>query len=67
MKTLAVESSRAVADSTLSQGLIDWSKNAREYLRHQGVESIIVYRDNAELGRIVERPRNRSRPICWRS
>ena len=56
MKTLAVESSRAVADSTLSQGLIDWSKNAREYYGIKAVESIIVYRDNAELGRIVEAP-----------
>jgi dipeptidyl aminopeptidase/acylaminoacyl peptidase len=56
MKTLAVERAKAAADSTLSQELIDWSKNVREYYSIKAVESIIVYRNGVELGRIVEAP-----------
>ncbi len=56
MKMLAVERAKAAPDSALSKELVDWSKNVREYYAIKAVESIIVYRDGAELGRIVEAP-----------
>jgi dipeptidyl aminopeptidase/acylaminoacyl peptidase len=56
LKTFAVERAKAAADSVLGQGLVDWSKNAREYYGVKAVESIIVYRGGTELGRIVEAP-----------
>jgi predicted peptidase len=56
VRLLAVERAKATADSTLSQELLDWSKNVRDYYAIKAVESIIVYRGGVELGRIVEAP-----------
>ena len=56
MKTFAVERAKAASDAALGQDLIDWSKSVRDYYAIKAVESIIVYRGGAELGRIVEAP-----------
>ena len=56
MKTFAVERAKATSDAALGQDLIDWSKSVRGYYAIKAVESIIVYRGGAELGRIVEAP-----------
>jgi dipeptidyl aminopeptidase/acylaminoacyl peptidase len=56
MRTFAVERAKAAPDSALTTELIDWSKNVRDYYGIKAVESIIVYRDGVELGRIVEAP-----------
>jgi dipeptidyl aminopeptidase/acylaminoacyl peptidase/thiol-disulfide isomerase/thioredoxin len=56
MRMLAVERVKASADAALSQELVDWSKSVRDFYDIKAVESIIVYRGGAELGRIVEAP-----------
>jgi len=56
MKTFAVERAKAVADTVLTQELVDWSKSVRDYYAIKAVESIIMYRGGTELGRIAEAP-----------
>jgi dipeptidyl aminopeptidase/acylaminoacyl peptidase len=55
-RTFAVEHANASPGGALTQDLIDWSKNVRDYYHITAVESIIVYRGGVELGRIVEAP-----------
>jgi dipeptidyl aminopeptidase/acylaminoacyl peptidase len=56
MKTFAVERAQVEPDPALPQELVDWSKSVRDYYAIKAVESIIVYRNGVELGRIVEAP-----------
>lgn len=56
LKMIAVERATVTADAALGQDLVDWSKNVRDYYQIKAVESIIVYRGGAEIGRIVEAP-----------
>jgi dipeptidyl aminopeptidase/acylaminoacyl peptidase len=56
LRTFAVERAKAAADSALGQELVDWSRSVRDYFAIKAVESIIVYRGGAELGRVVEAP-----------
>jgi len=56
LKMIAVERASVTADAVLGQDLVDWSKNVRAYYQIKAVESIIVYRGGAEIGRIVEAP-----------
>jgi dienelactone hydrolase len=56
LKMIAVERASVTADAVLSQDIVDWSKNVRAYYQIKAVESIIVYRGGAEIGRIVEAP-----------
>ncbi len=53
---IAVERATVTSDAALGQDLVDWSKNVRDYYQIKAVESIIVYRGGAEIGRIVEAP-----------
>lgn len=52
----AVESSRSLADRFLTETLLQWSRKMREYYDVRAVETIIVYRNGVEIGRIVEAP-----------
>jgi dienelactone hydrolase len=56
MKTFAVERAKAAPETALPQELIDWSMNLRAWYGTERVETIIIYRNGAELGRIVEAP-----------
>ena len=67
LKTFAVERAKATSEAALRQELIDWSKNVRDYYAIKAVESVIVYRDGAEIGGSSKPRRNRSNPTCWRS
>jgi dipeptidyl aminopeptidase/acylaminoacyl peptidase/thiol-disulfide isomerase/thioredoxin len=56
LRMYAVESSRAKPDAVLTGKLLDWSRRVRARYGVTAVESIIVYRGGAEIGRIVEAP-----------
>jgi dipeptidyl aminopeptidase/acylaminoacyl peptidase len=56
VKMLAVERAKVPDDAGLARAAADWSKSARDYYGIKAVESIIVYRGGAEIGRIVEAP-----------
>jgi len=56
VKMFGVERGTPKPDPALAQELIDWSKNLRAWYGTDRVETIIVYRNGAELGRIVEAP-----------
>jgi len=56
LTTFAVESARAKPDAALTEKLLEWSRSVRAWYGVTAVESIIVYRGGAEIGRIVEAP-----------
>jgi hypothetical protein len=56
MKIFAVERAKPAPEAALPQELIDWSINLRAFYGTERVETIIIYRNGAELGRIVEAP-----------
>jgi dipeptidyl aminopeptidase/acylaminoacyl peptidase len=56
MKIFAVERAKPAPEAALPQELVDWSMNVRAFYGTERVETIIVSRNGAELGRIVEAP-----------
>ena len=56
LKMFAVERGKPKPDPALTQDLVDWSMNLRAWYGTERVETIIVYRNGVELGRIVEAP-----------
>jgi dipeptidyl aminopeptidase/acylaminoacyl peptidase len=57
LEMYAVASSRFTADMLLPPGVLDWSKAAKSKYGVSALPTIIVERSGAELGRVVEKPK----------
>ncbi len=58
IRMLAVGSSRFTIDMPIPAAHFNWSRNIKEFFDVERVATIILSRDGAEIGRIVETPEN---------